>query len=138
MPGRAWNAIKNALSEYMGPVFEDICRQWLWRQADKGAISEKFDVLGRWWGNDPRLKQEAEIDIVGAVGHEVVLTAECKWRNEAFPASELEKLRLRTDLIGKADDAQLYAFSKTGFSDACIELASQNGNAHLVSFAEMV
>lgn len=138
MPGRAWNAIKNALSEYMGPVFEDICRQWLWRQADKGAISEKFDVLGRWWGNDPRLKQEAEIDIVGAVDHEVVLTAECKWRNEAFPASELEKLRLRTDLIGKADDAQLYAFSKTGFSDACIELASQNGNAHLVSFAEMV
>lgn len=103
---------------------------------DESAI--EFDDLGRWWGNDPQRKQEAEIDIVGIEGTHVVLAGECKWRNEDFPASALEKLRHRTNLIGNADKAQLYAFSKTGFSQACRAEANRSGNVRLVSFSDMV
>lgn len=138
MPGRAWRNIENSLGEYMGPVFEDICRQWLWRQESEGTIKKEFDVIGRWWGNDPGLRQEAEIDIVGVDGRKVVLTAECKWKNETFPASELEKLRHRTSLIGASGDVQLYAFSKSGFSDSCVNVASQSTNVLLVDFASML
>ena len=103
---------------------------------DESAI--EFDDLGRWWGNDPQRKQEAEIDIVGIEGTHVVLAGECKWRNEDFPASALEKLRHRTNLIGNADEAQLYAFSKTGFSQACRAEANRSRNVRLVSFSDMV
>ena len=122
----------------MGPVFEDICNQWLWRQMARDESAIEFDDLGRWWGNDPQRKQEAEIDIVGIEGTHVVLAGECKWRNEDFPASALEKLRHRTNLIGNADKAQLYAFSKTGFSQACRAEANRSGNVRLVSFSDMV
>lgn len=138
LPERAWQAIDRSLSEYMGPVFEEICAQWLWRQMGKGSLPVEFDDLGRWWGNDSQLKQEAEIDIVGIEGSRVALAGECKWRNEDFPLTELEKLRHRASLIGRSDAAQLYAFSKIGFTDACVEKARAAGNVCLVNFREMV
>lgn len=138
MPGRAWRAIEKSLSEYMGPVFEDICAQWLWRQLANGSLPTEFDDLGRWWGTDPQLKQEAEIDIVGIEGTRVALAGECKWRNENFPVAELEKLRHRTNLIGDSSTSQLYAFSKAGFTEACRREAEVSANVHLVTFDEML
>ena len=138
MPGRAWRAIEGALPEYMGPVFEDICAQWLWRQMARGALPAEFDSLGRWWGNDPQLKQEAEIDLVAVDGASVALAGECKWRNEDFPLTELEKLRHRAGLIGDASDIQLYGFSKGGFTKPCQEAAARGANIHLVTFDDMV
>ncbi len=137
MPNRAWRAIDNALSEYMGPIFEDICAQWLWRQEATSALPAEFDDLGRWWGNDPQLREEAEIDLVGIAGSHIVLTGECKWRNENFPLTALETLAHRTNIIGSTDTAQLYAFSKTGFTEACRQSADIRPNVHLVTFAEM-
>lgn len=136
--GRVWGAIERMSSEYIGPVFEDIRRQWLWRQSDKRTLSTEFDALGRWRENDPQFKQEAEIDIVGVDGSKLVLSAEYKWRNVPTPAFELEKLRHCTNLIGRADDAQLYAFSKMAFSSACIGEVLQSVSIHLVDFADMV
>lgn len=138
MPGRAWRAVEKSLPEYMGPVFEDICAQWLWRQLADGALPTEFDDLGHWWGTDPQLKQEAEIDIVGIEDSRVALTGECKWRNEDFPLVELEKLRHRTNLIGSTDASQLYVFSKTGFTEACQREAEASANVHLITFNEMV
>ncbi len=138
MPDRAWRAIEKALPEYMGPIFENICIQWLWRQMAKGTVAAEFDDLGRWWGTDQQLKQEADIDIVGRADSRIVLTGECKWRNEDFPLSALEKLRHRTNLIGDASAAQLYAFAKTGFTAACQNEAAKSGNVQLVSFGEMI
>lgn len=138
MPARAWRAIEGALPEYMGPIFEDICSQWLWRQMADGALPVEFDALGRWWGSDPQLKQEAEIDLVAVEDNNVVLAGECKWRNEEFPFTELEKLRHRVNLVGDASGALLYGFSKTGFSAACREAATQAANVHLITFDEMV
>lgn len=77
---------------------------------DESAI--EFDDLGRWWGNDPQRKQEAEIDIVGIGGTHVVLAGECKWRNEDFPASALEKLRLARTLLAMRTRRSLRVFRK--------------------------
>lgn len=138
MPGRAWRAVDGSMAQYMGPVFEAICSQWLWRQAAMGSLPVEFDDLGRWWGTDPRLKQEAEVDIVGIADGSVALAGECKWRNEAFPQSEMEKLAHRTELIAHGRQPYLFGFSKTGFSAACASAAAEVGNVRLVSFGEMV
>lgn len=54
MPQRVVKLIRGCLSEYMGPVFEQICCEWLWRQNAAGTLGDGFDEVGRWWGNSPK------------------------------------------------------------------------------------
>lgn len=50
--------------ELKGPVFEDICRDWLWSQFAAGTLGFEIADVGRWWGNDPAERSRAEIDVV--------------------------------------------------------------------------
>ncbi|MGN0492672.1 MAG: ATP-binding protein, partial [Acutalibacteraceae bacterium] len=60
-----YKRIEPQLSDYMGKVFEDICKQYLWKRLLAGECPVEFTSLGRWWGNDPIEKSQAEIDIIG-------------------------------------------------------------------------
>ena len=135
---RALTAVKDHMPEHMGPVFEEICAQWIWRRYTAGDLDFDFDDVGRWWGNDPRARQEAEIDIVCRDAAAATAVGECKWRSEAFPATALEKLMDRAALVNARPDVRYYAFSKTGFTDACRTFAEGNDVVRLVSFADMV
>ena len=55
-------AIKDFFSDYMGLVFEQMCRDYLLYVAEDLPI--QIEKIGRWWGNDPFIKKEIEIDIV--------------------------------------------------------------------------
>lgn len=134
---RALAAVESHMSEYMGPVFEEICTQWIWREYTHGSLGFDFDDVGRWWGNDPRMRQEAEIDIVCRDGAAAAAVGECKWRSEDFPAAELEKLMGRASLANAKPEVRYYAFSKTGFTDACRAFAEGRDDVRLVSFSEM-
>lgn len=58
--------IKPHLSEFMGAVFEEICKQYLWNKMLKGESPIEFSELSRWWGTVNKRKIQAEVDIVGA------------------------------------------------------------------------
>ena len=60
-----YRRIEPQLSEYMGAVFEEICKQYLWKLLLDGNSPVEFSELGRWWGNDPIEKKQTEIDIMG-------------------------------------------------------------------------
>jgi len=135
---RALTAIDKGMPGYMGQVFEEICRQWLWRRYVSGELDFEFDDIGRWWGTDPQARCEEELDIVCVAGGTAVAIGECKWRNEPFSRKELEKLLDRARLVDAAADGPCYAFSKSGFTDACVELADRVGSARLVTFDNMV
>lgn len=135
---RALAAVEGHMSEYMGPVFEEICAQWIWRRYTQGDLDFDFDDIGRWWGNDPRTRQEAEIDIVCRDAATATAVGECKWRSEAFPATDLEKLMGRSPLVSARPDVRYYAFSKVGFTDASKAYAAANDAVRLVSLADMV
>lgn len=62
--------IKPHLSEFMGAVFEEICKQYLWNKMLKGESPIEFSELSRWWGTDNKRKIQAEVDIVGAESRE--------------------------------------------------------------------
>lgn len=47
----AYRSISAELNIYMGAVFEDICKQYLWELNRKGKAAIPFTSLGRWWGN---------------------------------------------------------------------------------------
>ena len=132
----AYKRIAPELPSYMGSVFEEICKQYLWKLllADKCAVS--FNDLGRWWGTNPQTKSQEEIDIVGADKNSILL-GECKWTNEKVDLSILEKLVERGNLFHQPRK-QYYLFAKTGFTKGCMDKAKEIGNVTLVEYEEMV
>lgn len=129
--------IESALPEYMGPVFETICRDWLWRQLAKGSLPFEMTNIGRWWGNDPSARSEAEIDVVAVDDTKTVLVGECKWRNETTGNDQLRKLDERAWLAGATSTTARWLFSRAGFTEHCASLAHAMENVRLVTFEEM-
>ena len=77
----AYNRIKPHLSDYMGGVFEEICKQYLWSLLLAGKCTIDFTDIGRWWGTNKKTKQQVEIDILGTADKNTALFGECKWTN---------------------------------------------------------
>ena len=132
-----YKRIEPQLSNYMGRVFEEICMQYLWKQLLEGNSPIEFVSLGRWWGNDPIQKTQAEIDIMGEQDSESALFAECKWKNEKVDLDILETLIGRSKLF-RYTKVHYYLFSKSGFTKRCIEKAKKMGNVTLVSYADII
>lgn len=121
---------------FVGPAFEDICRQWIMRQVERDALDILPREIGSWWGTDPRSRRQEEIDIVAPGIDGDLLLGECKWRSEAVDVDVLDKLVERSELFTAAEK-QLYLFSKAGFTDACRTKADRMGNVRLVELKEM-
>ena len=132
-----YKRIEPQLSDYMGKVFEDICKQYLWKQLLMGKCPVEFTSLGRWWGNNPIEKCQAEIDIMGEQDKDTALFAECQWLNEKGDLHILETLAKRSRLFSYKN-IYLYLFSKSGFTKGCIEEAKKMGNVMLVSYEDIV
>lgn len=126
--------VKPELTNYMGFVFEQIAKDHLMRGLGEGNLPVMFTEIGRWWGNDSRLKKQTEIDII-ADGGDSAIFAECKWRNEPVSLDVLETLQHRAALF-PCKKAYLYLYAKSGFTAGCIERAEAL-NAKLISFADM-
>ncbi len=133
----AYSRIKNQLSEYMGKIFEDICMQYLWKQLIKGRMPIVFKSLGHWWGNDHILKEQTEIDIIGEEDSHSALFAECKWTNEKIDDKVLDLLIHRSKLFNY-DNVYYYLFSKSGFTQKCIDKANTMKNVFLIKYEDMV
>ena len=132
-----YKRIEPQFSDYMGRVFEEICKQYLWKQLLMGKAPIDFISLGRWWGNDPRQKKQTEIDIMGEQDKQSALFAECKWRNEKLDLEILETLISRSQLFLHRN-VHYYLFSKSGFTKSCIDKAKELGNVSLVSFGDII
>ena len=132
-----YKRIEPQLSDYMGKVFEEICKQYLWKQLLSGNCPVEFNSLGRWWGNDPKEKCQTEIDIMGEQDKNTALFAECKWTNEKVDLGVLETLVKRSNLFSYKTK-HYYLFSKSGFTKGCIDKANEMGNVYLVSYQDMM
>ena len=133
----AMERIRPELSDYMGSVFEEICKQYLWRELIAGRCPILFGDIGRYWGTDSRTKSQFEIDIMGEESKSTALFAECKWRNEKVDVGVLEKLVERSKLFHYSK-VHFYIFSKSGFTSGCKELAKRMGNVSLIDFSQIV
>jgi AAA+ ATPase superfamily predicted ATPase len=135
MSDRLWRKVQPQIPAFMGSVFEEICKQWLWRENAAGRLPVSFVSLGRWWGNDPVRRQETEIDILAVSDEDAALFAECKWTNEKVDAGVLDTLAYRGELFHYKEKC-LYVFSKSGFTPGCAEKANLLG-ARLICFDDM-
>lgn len=117
-------AVKKHFSDYMGLVFEQMCREYLLNYADDLPID--ISDAAQWWGTDSKTRKEIQIDIVGtpAEGKEYLIGS-CKYRNEKIGVDELELIRQYASVFGKGSRYHYFIFSKGGFTDGLRQLAEQ-------------
>lgn len=133
---RVYQRVEKQIPAYMGVVFEEICKQYLWQENLKGNLPIDFTDMGRWWGNDPVEKHQTEIDILADNEENEAIFAECKWRNEETSEAELKEIQHQSTLFHYKKNI-LILFSKSGFTKRCQELAEQWGNVLLIRYEDM-
>lgn len=132
-----YRRIEPQLDQYMGKVFEEICRQYLWGLLLEGRSPVEFTSLGRWWGNDPIEKAQTEIDILGEQDKTTALFGECKWTNEKVDLGVLETLVHRSHLF-QYSRVHYFLFSKSGFTRDCMDRAGELGHVTLVGYEDIL
>lgn len=123
---------------YVGRQFEEICLQWTRREGIAGRLPFVPLEYGRWWGTDPQLREEADVDVVAvnAIEREL-LVGECKWRNSFDEVAAIETLRSRAELLRGYGQKHYVLFSKGEFNSGAKAQASRSGDMRLVTAQEL-
>lgn len=122
-----------ALDTYVGQIFEDVCRQWLIRANRRGLLPFMASRFGKWWGNDPKMRQQTDIDVVAANPESrTVLLGECKWKESLNVAQTIETLRSRANLIPGYDHRAFALFLKT---DELAEIARNRNESDTAAYS---
>lgn len=122
--------IRRDLSTFIGPVFEDCCREWVGRYSSLG--DDALDV-GSWWSR----RGDVEVDIVTLTKRAYGLLGSCKWSTRQVGEGALDDLYDARGVLGRpAATARLVLFSRAGFTDAVRTRAAEE-NVTLVDVAAL-
>lgn len=121
------NIVKPRLSNYMGEVFEEMCRYYTMLLGTSGKLACLVTKVGKWWGTNPKKREETDIDVVGLdIRERKAILGECKYKNEILDKKIFEQLRDRNGLIDQQYRVVQYLlFSKSGFSEWIMENREQ-------------
>lgn len=131
-----YRRISPLFSEYMGKVFEEICKQYLWKQLFSGNCPVEFASLGSWWSSNSKGKNQDRIAIMGEQDTNTALFAECEWSSEKTGSAALESLVSRSSLFPHKQK-YYFLFSKSGFTKDCMNKAQELGVVNLVELAQL-
>jgi AAA+ ATPase superfamily predicted ATPase len=128
------NAILPFLDLYTGPVFEEICRQFLWRAGQSGRLPLVPHQVGGWW------RANEEIDLI-ALDDQTALLAECKWTARPVGTDILEDLERKArhvlpELTGRKVQYGLCA--RSGFTEHLHQAAAARSDLHLFELPDLL
>ena len=127
------------LADYMGwSVFEEICGQWLQRNAQQ-RLGLNVRQMSRYWSRDGR----TELDLMAELDNETFLFGECKWRTDRVTRlSDLSALQAKIASLPEArwrDQPSYIFFALGGFSPELLQLAADPAERlFLVAEADML
>ena len=110
--------VKGKLHEFMGEIFEYMCRYYTLSKGLQGELKCFVTNTGKWWGTGHDRKP-TDIDVVGIdnVSSQAIL-GECKFKNEPIDKAVYESLMARKGLIDrKYSEVQYAFFSLSGYSE---------------------
>ena len=115
--------VKPFLHDYMGSVFEKMCRHYTLVSGLSGSLNTIITTVGKWAGSDAQKKIPSDIDVVGInkTTKEAVI-GECKFRNRKLSADDAETCVDRARLIGKYNVKEILLFSLGGFAKGVGEI----------------
>lgn len=128
-------SVKPQISHFMGYIFEEICKQYLYLSQIYMTLPFPAGEFARWWGNNPKKKRQEEIDLMAENGSEAIF-GECKWRNEPADVDTLETLQERSGLFHYQKQSYMI-FSKSGFTEKLKLREQEEENVRLISFEDM-
>ncbi|MDD4509344.1 MAG: DUF234 domain-containing protein, partial [Oscillospiraceae bacterium] len=111
------------VSRHAAFIYEDVCREKMWRMNADGCWPFHFSRLGRYWSGDT----EIDIAALDPEGGNLIL-GECKYWNEPVGANILRDLEQKAQTVPwRKNDRRLWyvLFSVSGFSAELKELAAQ-------------
>ena len=133
------NLIEPYLSEYVGTIFEDICKEYLLLNINnKDNIPFFFNQIGRWWGTNPQTKTQEEIDLVALSSEKrKAFFIECKWQNEKPGLKVFDELKRKSNLLDQFKQKHYAIFSKSGFRNELLDYASNNHDLYLYDLGDL-
>lgn len=132
------NVAKPKLSEFMGSVFEDMCKYYTLISGVEGKLNCFVTTVGKWWGTHPKRRETTDIDVVGLdKSSKKAVLGECKYRNTPIDKKVYEDLLEKNGLIAKEYTVVQYIlFSKSGFTEWVTENCEWHG-VKLVDLGDM-
>ena len=133
-------AVKSKLHDYMGLVFEKMCKEYLLNYAED--LPFELSDIGQWWGTDAKTKKEVQIDIVAVPVQEPnkpvtdYIIGSCKFKNEKVGINEFKLMEEYAKVFGKGRNYYFMIFSLGGFTDELIK-ASNSDDVKLISLVDM-
>ncbi len=113
---------KNGMQQHLSTVYEKIAMETIWQYMDRFF---PFTAVGKWWDKNE------EIDIVAINSQEnSILFCEVKWSNKLVGLDVYENLRKKAQKViwGRKGRKELFClFSKSGFTEAMVKLAREEG-----------
>lgn len=111
--------IWDEISEFMGLSFEEICKQYLIRQAKQKKLPFVPAYIGKWWGNNPAIKAQDDVDLLALNRKKTEgIFCECKFTNKPMPMEEYEDLFLAAKAFPDAMKKHFMFISKSGYADS--------------------
>ena len=124
------------LNVFIGHRFETICETYLKKLFYDGKMPFFAENLGRWWGNNPVLKKQEEIDLL-ALDDENALICECKYTKEKFDEKQLKDLQDSALCINRANKRYMI-FSKNGVSLGVASKIKGDASYSVVTIDELI
>jgi len=126
--------IKEDLSRFIGPIFEDISSELLWKISMEGNLP-LLTKWGKWW------RKDEEIDIV-ALNEDTgdILFCECKWQNRKTDRGTIVELMRKSGLVEWMNQNRMNhhaVVSKRGFTEDAKRFALEN-RVHIFTLQELV
>lgn len=125
--------IEPHLNDYMGPIFEQICRDYVRRP---GVLPFQPYRVGEWWDST----SENQVDVVALGGSGELLVGEAKWGG--VTREDLSRLRRRGLMLAVeiGDVSRIYhvLFSAGGSVDADVSREAQDGHVIVITGSDIV
>ena len=124
--------IGKRLADYMGKVFERMCKEYIATYDD--ALPFSYGRIGQWWGGNPKTKKQAQIDVVAVSSDEKsVIVGSCNYMNKKVGLDEYGLMLEYGDILSNYQSKHIYLFSKSGFDDKL----SKEKDVRLITLDEM-
>ncbi|MBI3241757.1 MAG: ATP-binding protein [Chloroflexi bacterium] len=136
---RVTETIASDLRAFIGAyVFEELCREWVFYEADRGGLGFLPEEVGSFWAQ--QRGQSVQLDVVAASRRsKQLLIGEAKWGDKPVAREVLTDLVTRSQRMPQVPEGwqtHYVLFARAGFTDATRE-AARTLNARLVDLSEL-
>ena len=117
---------KSMVSRHTAFVYEDVCREQMWKLNANDAWPFHFSKIGRWWDS----RNEIDIAAIDPDGSNLIL-GECKFWQEPVGSNILYALEQKAAAVEWRKDRRhtwLILFSAAGFTDELKEIAKSRSD----------